>query len=73
MLSLVIDLILINFEILGNSKEKQFWPVFRGALQERLHDGPAQTRRETLQRLEGGRHQSSREQGQTQSLNCRLD
>ncbi len=55
----------------GDSEEKQQWAELWGALQERLHHGPTQARREALHRPEGGGHRTSHQQSKSHtSLSC---
>lgn len=47
-------------------EEEQQRPELRGALQERLHHGPPQARREALHGAAGGRHWASHQQSKTE-------
>lgn len=49
----------------GDSEEEQQWPQLWGAVQECLHNGPPQTRREAVHRPAGGCHWTSNQQSKT--------
>lgn len=49
----------------GDSEEEQQRPELWGAVQERLHNGPPQARREAVHRPAGGRHWTPHQQSKT--------
>lgn len=58
----------------GDPEEEQQWPELRGAVQERLHHGAAQTWREAIHRIARSRHRAphlqSKKVQRRHSLSC---